>query len=259
MAAVPFTHRQRLTLLATGIGLFMIFLDATIVNVALPDIQQRLRRRRAGPAVGRRRLQPHDGHVHHVGGHARRPARPPPGVHRRDRGLLRRVRHLCGRARPVRAQRRPRPPGRRRGDRERGVARPGRAPRSRTRRRRPGPSACGPASPSVGLAIGPTVGGFLTEAAGGAASSSSTSVIGAIGIVLARAVRRRVARPDQCAASTSPASCCSSSASARSTYALIEGPHTGWTVAASSSGCSSALVALGVGVRARSSCTHPTR
>jgi EmrB/QacA subfamily drug resistance transporter len=32
--------RQHLTLLATGLGLFMIFLDAMIVNVALPDIQQ---------------------------------------------------------------------------------------------------------------------------------------------------------------------------------------------------------------------------
>ncbi|MFO1314665.1 MAG: MFS transporter [Burkholderiales bacterium] len=31
---------QRLTLLATGLGLFMIFLDALIVNVALPDIQK---------------------------------------------------------------------------------------------------------------------------------------------------------------------------------------------------------------------------
>jgi EmrB/QacA subfamily drug resistance transporter len=40
MPEVAFTARQRLTLLATGIGLFMIFLDATIVNVALPDIQK---------------------------------------------------------------------------------------------------------------------------------------------------------------------------------------------------------------------------
>jgi EmrB/QacA subfamily drug resistance transporter len=32
--------RQRMTLVATGLGLFMIFLDATIVNVALPDIQR---------------------------------------------------------------------------------------------------------------------------------------------------------------------------------------------------------------------------
>ncbi len=33
------TSRQRFTLGATGLGLFMIFLDALIVNVALPDIQ----------------------------------------------------------------------------------------------------------------------------------------------------------------------------------------------------------------------------
>jgi EmrB/QacA subfamily drug resistance transporter len=32
-------RRQHLTLVATGLGLFMIFLDALIVNVALPDIQ----------------------------------------------------------------------------------------------------------------------------------------------------------------------------------------------------------------------------
>ncbi|MFO1323930.1 MAG: MFS transporter [Burkholderiales bacterium] len=31
---------QRITLVATGLGLFMIFLDALIVNVALPDIQR---------------------------------------------------------------------------------------------------------------------------------------------------------------------------------------------------------------------------
>jgi MFS family permease len=30
---------QRFTLAATGLGLFMIFLDALIVNVALPSIQ----------------------------------------------------------------------------------------------------------------------------------------------------------------------------------------------------------------------------
>ena len=30
---------QRITLVATGFGLFMIFLDALIVNVALPSIQ----------------------------------------------------------------------------------------------------------------------------------------------------------------------------------------------------------------------------
>ena len=33
------TKTQRITLVATGLGLFMIFLDALIVNVALPSIQ----------------------------------------------------------------------------------------------------------------------------------------------------------------------------------------------------------------------------
>src|SRR4051812_50175552 len=38
-AGTGFSSRQKLTLLATSVGLFMIYLDATIVNVALPDIQ----------------------------------------------------------------------------------------------------------------------------------------------------------------------------------------------------------------------------
>src|SRR5207302_2337380 len=40
MATGAFSPRQRLTLVATSVGLFMIYLDATIVNVALPDIQK---------------------------------------------------------------------------------------------------------------------------------------------------------------------------------------------------------------------------
>jgi EmrB/QacA subfamily drug resistance transporter len=36
----PTAQRGALTLVATGLGLFMIFLDAMIVNVAIPDIQQ---------------------------------------------------------------------------------------------------------------------------------------------------------------------------------------------------------------------------
>jgi EmrB/QacA subfamily drug resistance transporter len=39
MAGTTSGRRAAWTLLATGLGLFMIFLDATIVNVALPDIQ----------------------------------------------------------------------------------------------------------------------------------------------------------------------------------------------------------------------------
>src|SRR5258708_5776286 len=39
---------QRATLIATGLGLFMIFLDALIVNVALPDIQRQFNVGEAG-------------------------------------------------------------------------------------------------------------------------------------------------------------------------------------------------------------------
>jgi EmrB/QacA subfamily drug resistance transporter len=53
MLAVPpaparMTTEQRFTLLATGLGLFMIFLDALIVNVALPAIQADFRIGEAG-------------------------------------------------------------------------------------------------------------------------------------------------------------------------------------------------------------------
>ena len=40
MTSGPTTQRGAWTLVATGLGLFMIFLDAMIVNVAIPDIQQ---------------------------------------------------------------------------------------------------------------------------------------------------------------------------------------------------------------------------
>ena len=39
---------QRFTLIATGLGLFMIFMDALIVNVALPAIQSDFRVGEAG-------------------------------------------------------------------------------------------------------------------------------------------------------------------------------------------------------------------
>ena len=42
------TSTQRFTLTATGLGLFMIYLDALIVNVALPAIQSDFRVGEAG-------------------------------------------------------------------------------------------------------------------------------------------------------------------------------------------------------------------
>ena len=47
-SATAVTPTQRLTLAATGLGLFMIFLDALIVNVGLPAIQAEFRVGEAG-------------------------------------------------------------------------------------------------------------------------------------------------------------------------------------------------------------------
>ena len=107
-------------------------------------------------------------------------------------------------------------PGRRRRHRERGLAGPGERRLPRSQDARPGPSASGPASPSLGLAIGPTVGGFLTEIVGWRSIFLVNVVIGAVGVVLVRAFVEESTRSDAARASTSPASCCSSSPSARS-------------------------------------------
>ena len=125
MPSQRFTARQRLTLLATSIGLFMIFLDATIVNVALPDIADDFNAGEQGlqwvvaaysltmgmfimsaatlcDRIGRRRMFI-AGTVVFAGA----------------------LGPLCRRPHPGRAQRGPRPPRGRRGHRERGLARPG--------------------------------------------------------------------------------------------------------------------------------------
>src|SRR5262249_29401050 len=45
----PMTRTQRFTIAATSLGLFMIYLDALIVNVALPAIQSDFKVCEAGP------------------------------------------------------------------------------------------------------------------------------------------------------------------------------------------------------------------
>ena len=147
-----------------------------------------LRRRRAGPAVGGGGLQPHDGHVHHVGGDAGRPARPPEG--RTSAGmvhLLRGVGRVRGGPEPVRPEPRPRPAGRGCGHGERRLAgaRERRLPRTRRRKARAIGIWTGIAA--VGLAIGPTVGGFLTETAGWRVIFLVNVGVGAVGVLLARA------------------------------------------------------------------------
>ena len=51
--------RKWLPLVAVATGVFMLLLDVTIVNVALPDIESGAGRVALGPAVGDRRLRAH--------------------------------------------------------------------------------------------------------------------------------------------------------------------------------------------------------
>ena len=107
-------HHPALALTIIAASQLMVVLDATIVNIALPQIQQALGFSTTEPVVGAERLHPD----------LRRPAaprweggrhpRPPPGVHRRHPGVHpglvpRRPGHLIGLAAG-----RPRPAGGRR-------------------------------------------------------------------------------------------------------------------------------------------------
>ena len=51
------SQRRTLTLVVMCVGMFLVLLDVTIVNVALPRLRAELGRRRAQPAMDRRRLR----------------------------------------------------------------------------------------------------------------------------------------------------------------------------------------------------------
>ena len=135
-------ERKWWTLLAVCVATFMLLLDVTIVNVALPDIQREPRRQPLEPAVGRRRLRADPRRLPARRRLARRPARPPARLHDRLRDLHPRLVPLRDRRRPDPAEPGPRPAGhRRRGDVRdlAGADRPGvPGPRARHRDRRLG-------------------------------------------------------------------------------------------------------------------------
>lgn len=220
------TSRQRLTLLATSLGLFMIYLDATIVNVALPDIQTDFDSGEAGlqwvvaaysltmgmfimssgtlaDRVGRRRALVL-GTAVFVGGST-----------------------LCGVA-----------PGLMVLNLGRGVQGVGAAvvnvaslalvsaafPDAKRKA-----SAIGlwTGVAAVGLAIGPTVGGVLTDAIGWRSIFFVNLVIGAISIVLIRLFVDE-SRDESAGRIDLRGEALFIAAVATVTYALIEGPHEGW-------------------------------
>ena len=70
-------HRKWWTLIAVSVATFMLLLDITVVNTALPSIQKDLRRQLHRPAVGDRRLHAGAGRGRPDRGLDRGPDRPP--------------------------------------------------------------------------------------------------------------------------------------------------------------------------------------
>ena len=154
--AQEFERRRWIALALLGVAQFVVVLDASIVNVALPTIGDGARLLPGQPLLGRQRLRAHLRRLPAARRAARRPARPPPRLHGRPDPL--RARLARRRASPTTegaADRRPRRPGPRRRDplarraldrhhhlprrrrAQQGARRLGRGRRLRRRRRRP--------------------------------------------------------------------------------------------------------------------------
>ena len=208
----------------------MIFLDATIVNVALPDIQHDFDAGEQGLQWVVAAYSLTMGMFIMSAATLADRQRPAAGLRRRHASCSSARRPLCGLAPSlVRPEPRPRPAGRRRRHRERRVAGPRRARPSPTRR----PKAQGhrhldrASPPSAWPSVRPSAACSPRRSAG-AASSSSTWSSACVGVVLVRALRRRVAATRRRAASTCRGQLLFIVGVGTLTYALIEGPHTGW-------------------------------
>ena len=109
-------RRRWIALYVLCVGMLMIILDSTIVNVALPSIQDGPRLLAVEPRLGRERLPDPVRRPAAARRAARRPDRPPAHVHGRPRRLHRRLAGLRARPEP--------------GDADRGAVRPGRRRRA---------------------------------------------------------------------------------------------------------------------------------
>ena len=171
-------RRGAWTLVATGLGLFMIFLDATIVNVALPDIQREFDAGETGiqwvVAAYSLTMAMFMMSGATFGDHYGRRLPTSSGSWCSARAGVR------ARAFHRRAHRRAGRPGRRRGGRQRRVARPGRAAYPDKAKAKAIGIWTGIAA--IGLAIGPTLGGVLTEDVGWRSIFLFNPFIGAVAI-----------------------------------------------------------------------------
>jgi EmrB/QacA subfamily drug resistance transporter len=226
MSSTGFSSRQKLTLLATSVGLFMIYLDATIVNVALPDIQKDFNAGEQGlqwvvaaysltmgmfimsaatlsDQKGRRKAFL-AGMVLFAAASALCGAAPSLGVLNVGRGLQ-----------------------------GVGAATVNVASLALVSAAFPNPKAKAQAIgiwtgiASVGLAIGPTLGGVLTENVGWRSIFLVNVIMGAIGVVLVLAFVDESRDPTPRSLDP-PGQLLFIAAIGTLTYALIEGPHTGW-------------------------------
>jgi EmrB/QacA subfamily drug resistance transporter len=225
-AALRFSKRQRLTLLATSVGLFMIYLDATIVNVALPDIQNEFN-------AGEQGLQWVVAAYSLTMGMFIMSAATLADKQGRRRAFLAGTvlfavaSAICGAAPSLIVL------NIGRGLQGVGAATVNVASLALVSAAFPNPKrkvrAIGiwTGIASLGLAIGPTVGGVLTETIGWRSIFFVNVVVGVVGIVLARAFVDESRDPTP--RSIDPlGQLLFIAAIGALTYALIEGPHTGW-------------------------------
>ena len=197
-------ERKWWTLIVVCVATFMLLLDITVVNVALPDIQSDLDASFSRPPVGGRRIRAHACRPAPDGRVARRPARPPQGVRHRARAVRARLAAL-----------RPRRTRRRCSNVARGLQGIGGAVMFATSlallaqefQGTERGTAFGVWGATIGfaVAVGPLVGGAITEGIGWEWIFFINVPIG-IGRAGADArARQRVARPEREAASTGPA------------------------------------------------------